>query len=200
MPLMEIVIASTNLHKVRELREMFKSQFDIEVLSLLDFPDYSSPKSLPQDFKANSTTKASHAAQALNRWVLADDSGLVIPALQSDPKSPTRYEGTKDTTPANRAELLEKMQAYTHLKRAAYYICSLALAGPQGLKKTVTAQCEGLILTQERGNRGFGFDTLFIKHDYDKSFGELDETSINRISHRRKAFDKMLPTLESLFK
>ena len=69
---------------------------------------------------------------------------------------------------------------------------------PQGVKKTGRGTCEGKILSQEKGGGGFGYDPLFVKHEYSKSFAELEESVKNRISHRRKAFDKILPSIESL--
>lgn len=196
---MDLVIASSNLHKVRELREMFKQSLNKEPLSLHDFPSYLPVDDPQKEFRENASLKAVHAASALGLWVIADDSGLVIPALQpGDKKTVKRYQGSKETASENRRELLEKMQGLTHLERSAYFICCLAIAAPDGFKKGASAMCEGMILNSERGNGGFGFDGLFAKHDYDKSFGELDEALKNRISHRRKAFDKLLPFLESL--
>ncbi|HLB52283.1 MAG TPA: non-canonical purine NTP pyrophosphatase, partial [Chlamydiales bacterium] len=80
----------------------------------------------------------------------------------------------------------------------AYFECAIALASPQGLQKVTSGTCEGTLQIKERGGGGFGYDPLFIKHGYSKTFAELDEATKNRISHRRKALDKMLLQLETL--
>ena len=109
-----------------------------------------------------------------------------------------RYSGEDATDAENRKKLLEEMNGKRELERSAYYECSLALAGPDGMKKTVRGICEGIIIEDERGRNGFGYDSLFMKHDYDKTFAELEESVKNRISHRMKAVEKILPTLETL--
>ena len=88
------------------------------------------------------------------------------------------------------------MERLVDLERAAYYECCLALVSPDGYERCFSGICEGQILTEERGRHGFGYDSLFQKHDYEKSFGEIDESTKNRISHRRKAFDKLVTALE----
>jgi XTP/dITP diphosphohydrolase len=82
--------------------------------------------------------------------------------------------------------------------RQGYFECWLAIATPHGLKKCVRGVCEGNILTEEKGGKGFGYDSLFVKYEYGKTFSELEENVKNRISHRRKALDKLHLLLESL--
>jgi XTP/dITP diphosphohydrolase len=82
--------------------------------------------------------------------------------------------------------------------RQAFFECSIALASPEGLKKCVKGTCEGTLLSTDRGGSGFGYDPLFIKHGYNKTFAEIGESVKNRISHRRKALDKILLSLESI--
>lgn len=196
---MEIVIASGNLHKIREFRDMLKHLKHIEILSLKHFPNYIAPEEDKLTFKENAIIKAEHAAKTLNKWVLADDSGLVVPAINGEPGVfSRRYAGSQATAAENRKKLLERMQGLKDDSRTAYFECCLALASPAGLKKSVTGTCEGFIIEHERGSQGFGYDSLFIKNDYDKTFGELDEATKNRISHRRKAFEKIALTLEVL--
>lgn len=199
---MELIIASHNVHKIRELRDMLKSYKALknwDVLSLLNFPEYKSPPENGVSFKENSEKKAFSAAQALGKWVLADDSGLVVPALKDEPGIySARYAGDNATDAENRQKLLLKMQGLQDIERTAYFECWLSLASPQGVKKSVSGKCEGIILEEERGRNGFGYDPLFVKYDYDKTFAELDELTKNKISHRRKAIEKMAPTLETL--
>ncbi|MES2345813.1 MAG: XTP/dITP diphosphatase [Chlamydiota bacterium] len=196
---MELVIASGNLHKIREFRAILKSVCNFKVLSLLDFPHYSLPEETEKTFEGNAILKAVHAASHLKSWVIADDSGLVVPALQGAPGVySARYAGNEATDAENRRKLLHEMRNLKDDERNAYFSCSIAIAAPDGLKKSVTATCEGIVLKEERGGHGFGYDPLFIKHDYSKTFAELDEDTKNRISHRRKALDKLLPFLETI--
>lgn len=195
----ELVIASTNMHKVREFRTMLKPLGRFDLLSLADFPQYVPPEEVGKTFEENATLKAVHAAKELNRWVLADDSGLVVPALNGAPGVfSARYAGNDATDLENRKKLLEEMQHLMDEDRQAFFECSIALASPAGVKKCVKGTCEGVLLTKDRGGAGFGYDPLFIKHGYSKTFAELGESVKNRVSHRRKALDKIISSFESL--
>ncbi len=196
---MQIVIASHNVHKLREFRAILKPLAGLDVLSLIDFPDYRLPPETGATFEENATLKAVDAARHLGKWVIADDSGLVVPSLQGAPGVfSARYAGPDATDAENRKKLLLDMQHLSEPLRQAYFECWIALASPQGLKKIVRGICEGMILDRERGSQGFGYDPIFIKHEYGKTFAEMDESTKNRVSHRRKAFDRILPTLETL--
>lgn len=196
---MEIVLASTNVHKIRELRDMLKAFSHIDILSLTHFPQYQPPDEIGTTFKEIAIAKAEHAAKHLNKWVLAEDSGLVVPALKGVPGIYSRrYAGSDATDAENRQKLLEAMRHLTDSGRSAYYECCIAIANPQGLKKCVTGICEGSILPIERGRNGFGYDSLFVKNDYEKTFAEVDENTKNRISHRRKAIERLMTFLETL--
>jgi XTP/dITP diphosphohydrolase len=195
----EIVLASSNLHKIREMRDMLKAFPHLDLLSLHQFPSYTAIEETGQTFQENAILKAEHAAKHLHKWVLADDSGLVVPALQGKPGIYSRrYSGPHASDVDNRKKLLKEMDYLQQVERSAYYECSLAIANPDGLKKCVTGICEGYIAYEERGQHGFGYDSLFIKHDYEKTFGELDEATKNRVSHRRKAFERLASFLENL--
>lgn len=196
---MELVIASHNVHKIREFRDMLKQLKNVDVLSLLDFPHYSLPEETGTTFKENAILKAVDAAVVLNKWVLADDSGLVVPSLNGDPGVKSRrYAGFDATDSENRQKLLANLENLDDSKRSCYFECCLALASPEGLQKQVSGTCEGTIAREARGRNGFGYDSLFIKSEYDKTFAELEENVKNRISHRRKAFEKLMPSLETL--
>ncbi len=196
-----LVIASSNLHKVREIKEILKERLSLDLMSLKDFPNYKPPEETGNTFKENAILKATHAAKALRQWTLADDSGLVVPALGGEPGVfSARFAGKDASDADNRAKLLSKMQHLQDADRYAYFERCFALAEPSGaLKKAFCATCEGSILPQERGGGGFGYDSLFVKHDYNKTFAELESNLKNKISHRRKALDKMLPSLEEIF-
>lgn len=184
---------------MREFREMLSSIEGLDLISLMNFPDYKPPEEMSKTFEDNAALKAIHAAKELNKWVLADDSGLVVPSLKGEPGIISRrYAGDEATDAENRKKLLKELEGMEDLQRSAYFHCSIALANPEGLQKAVTGYCEGHIIDSEKGSNGFGYDSLFVRHDYDKTFAELEESTKNRISHRRKAIEKMLSTIEAM--
>lgn len=196
---MELVIASKNVHKIREFRTMLKPLSALDVYSLLDFPNYTPPPETGTSFEENATIKAEHAAAHLGKTVIADDSGIVIPALDGQPGIySARYAGEKASDKENRHKLLREMAHLKETERAAYYECCIVIATPDRQKKVAHGFCEGEILLAERGSLGFGYDSLFRKNDYSKTFAEINEETKNRISHRRRAIEKALPYLESL--
>lgn len=196
---MELVIASRNVHKIREFRAILKKTSTFDLLSLIDFGDYTSPEETGATFEENAILKAVHAAKTLDRWVIADDSGLVVPALKGAPGVRSRrYAGENATDMENRRKLLSEMAHLQDPDRQAYLECWIAIASPAGLKKTGKGISEGTIIDQERGRFGFGYDAIFVKHEYGKTFAELGEETKNRVSHRRKAIDKLQPVLESI--
>ena len=170
-----------------------------DLLTLIDFPNYIAPEEGSTSFEENAIVKALHAAKALNKHVIADDSGLVIPALEGAPGViSARYAGEGSTDKDNRKKLLKEMQGLDETSRQGYFECWIAIASPHGLIKSAKGISEGLITEIERGSKGFGYDPIFIKHEYNKTFAELDEETKNRISHRRKALDKLIPVLECI--
>lgn len=199
---MELVFASQNVHEIRELRDMLKAIPHLELLTLHHFPHYAPVDGHGTTFQDNAVAKAEHAAQHLNKWVIAEDSGLVVPALQGAPGIfSSCYAGLDATEVENRRKLLTQMKHLLNIDRAAYYECTIALASPTGVvKKCATGICEGMISTEERGRHGFAYDPVFIKNDYEKTFGEIDESIKNRISHRRKAFERLMVFLANLGK
>ena len=197
--MMKLVIATTNLHKIREIRAILKPLYNFDFLTLQDFPNYQQPEETGSSFEENAFLKATHAASAIKEWVLSDDSGLVVPALNNEPGVySARYAGDQATDKDNRLKLLQKLEKVDESERIGYYVCALALASPDGIQKQVKGICEGTLIMTPRGGGGFGYDPLFQKYDYSKTFAELDEETKNRISHRRKALDKLLPTLDLL--
>lgn len=196
---MKILLASHNVHKLREFREMFKMSKGLDLYSLLDFPNYKAPEETGETFMDNAILKATHASKELNMLAIADDSGLVVPKINNLPGVKSHRFACEDPTDQeNRTKLLDMMKGLDGDDRSAYFECAIAVAKPEGLHKTVHATVEGFITTEEKGRSGFGYDSLFIKHDYDKTFAELDEATKNRVSHRRKAFEKLLLVLESM--
>ncbi|MFN0065490.1 MAG: RdgB/HAM1 family non-canonical purine NTP pyrophosphatase [Chlamydiales bacterium] len=195
---MDILLATTNAHKVREIRALLKPFKRFDLYTLRDFPHYKPPAENGSSFAEIAAKKAMHAAQTLLIHALADDSGLVVPALGNAPGiNSARYakEGASDKE--NRKKLLQEMEELKGIRRDAYFECCIAFASPQKLIRSVCGIAEGSIITEERGGDGFGYDSLFVKHDYNQTFAELGERIKNQISHRGKALQKMLIVLES---
>lgn len=198
---MDLVLATQNGYKIREMRTFLKTLKGFDLFSLLDFPDYLPPPEDGTTFEENARVKALHAAQALGKWTLADDSGLVVPALNGAPGIySARYSGEHASDKDNRKKLLKEMENLSGERRFAYFECCLVLASPEEVQKIVTGHCEGMVTEEERGGNGFGYDALFIKHDYNQTFAELGEIVKNQISHRAKALEKMRFPLERLSK
>lgn len=197
---MEIILATTNFHKYREFRELFRSLPHLELISLHQFSQYQPPEETGSSIKDNAILKAEHAAKELNRWAIADDTGLFISVLKGEPGVHTaRYAGVHASAHDNCKKVLNKLVSFEAVEdRSAYIECCLAISSPQGLQKYVEGKCEGYIADVQRGRNGGGYDPIFIKHDYEKTFAELDESTKNRISHRRKAFDRLTVYLENL--
>ncbi len=193
MNLDRLLIASTNGHKIREIRSALSHLKTCDIYSLLDFPDFVPPVEDGETFEANAKLKAVKAATELNMWVIADDSGLVVPALQGAPGVySARYAGENATDKENRKKLLAEMASLENGLRSAFFECCLVLARPDGsIKKCAKGICEGIIVERERGGSGFGYDPLFVKHEYNQTFAELGETLKNQISHRAKALSKL---------
>lgn len=196
---MKLILATSNLHKILELKAILKPYLKgVDLLSLRDFPEYQVPEETGKTFVENAEVKAFHAAKTLGQLVIADDSGLVIPSLDGEPGVYSRrYAGEEATDKENREKLIANLQEKSEDERSGYYECALCFASPDKIVKTTTGHCEGTITLEPRGRGGFGYDSIFIKYDYNKTLAELDEDTKNRISHRRKAVDKMLLTLEA---
>lgn len=197
---MELVIASCNSQKVLELRTILKELVpELQVLSLFDFPAYKQIDAKTSSFEENAKEKALHAAKALQKVCLSDDSGIVVPSLGKIGSTlQRRYQSEKNSAVIETKKLLHDMQSLKDVERHAYLECAIAVASPDEIKKVVSARSEGVVAEQERGKLAFEFDTIFIKCDYGKTIGELPRGVRERISHRRKAIQQLLPTLEQL--
>ncbi|XJS11484.1 XTP/dITP diphosphatase [Aerococcaceae bacterium WGS1372] len=188
---MKIIIASHNKGKVNEFNEMFK-ELNIEVVSLIDYPEIDEVEETGDTFEANARLKAETIAEQLGQMTLADDSGLVVPALNGEPGIySARYAGEDKDDRANNQKLLEKMKSLRGKERQAYFNSTLVLAYPNHESLVVEGRVDGVILDEERGHDGFGYDPLFYYPPLEKSFGELTLEAKNNISHRSRAMDEL---------
>lgn len=197
---MDLVIATTDLHKVRKFRFMLREYAGVDILSLRDFSSYTPCSEVGKGLEENAKLTALHIAKQLNKVVLACESALVVPSLNGEPGNlSSSYAGDNKNDADNRLKLISKLKALSEEKRVGFLECSIAIATPEGVKKTASGTVEGQLLLEPKGS-GYEYDPLFLKYDYSKTFGELDEETLCRISHIRKALDKLEIVLDSLLK
>ena len=144
-------------------------------------------------FAQNAIIKAEAVAKATGLPALADDSGLSVYALDGAPGvRSARYAGDHGDDGANNLLLLKNMEGITD--RRCKFVCAMALAMPGEKTRVVEGECEGMLLTQARGESGFGYDPLFLYADR-QTFAEMREAEKNRVSHRALAAQRMLSVL-----
>lgn len=186
-----IVIATGNPGKAREFRAIFEPK-GITVKTLADFPAVPAIAETGTTFTANAQLKATTVAQATQLPVLADDSGLMVDALNGEPGIySARYAGDHDDE-KNKAKLLAKLAGVPQAQRGAGFHTSLVLVKPNGKTLITTGEVRGEILTAPRGNDGFGYDPLFYVPSEKQTFAEMPLARKNQISHRAKATAAML--------
>lgn len=188
---MKLIIATKNKHKVEELRVMLGSM-GFEVVSLFDYPAIKDIEENGKTFRENALIKARSVHKITGNWVLADDSGLVVDALNGEPGIySSRYAGKEKDYPANNQKLLEKMKDVKDGRRGAAFVCTMALIDPEGKERVVEGRCEGVIARTLSGAKGFGYDPLFYVPDKGRTMAELDMAEKNAISHRGRALAKL---------
>jgi len=163
-----LVIASGNPGKITEIQELLAG-FPIEIKSLNDFGPIPEVQEDGETFDENAYKKASFASKILGIPALADDSGLVVEALDGAPGVlSARYAGENATDEQRVAKLLKEMQG--QINRNAAFVCVLSIAVPSGPALTYEARCEGLIAEQPAGQNGFGYDPIFFYPPLNKTF------------------------------
>ncbi len=194
-----VVIASHNPGKVREIAELLQP-LGLEVVSAgeLGLPE---PVEDGETFEENAVIKARAAASGSGLVALADDSGLCVEALGGQPGiHSARWGGPeKDFAAAMRKveEALRAAGADTPPRRKAHFACVLALAWPDGMAETFRGEVHGWLTWPPRGERGFGYDPIFIPEGHDITFGEMEPARKHAMSHRARAFARLLETLRA---
>lgn len=187
---MTLVLATGNKHKVREVREIL----DPEGISVIGADEAGGMPEVEEDrptFAENAAKKATESARALNKTVLADDSGLAVDALNGDPGVySARYAGEHGNHPANIDKVLQELNGVEN--RRARFVCVLAVATPDGRVETVEGQVLGRIAQSPQGTGGFGYDPIFIPDGYEKTFAQLPAETKNKLSHRGDALRKLI--------
>jgi XTP/dITP diphosphohydrolase len=188
--MIEIVIATKNDKKLRELRRYLKSvrAHVISLKSLVHAPGIKEDKNT---FKGNAVKKAVTISRYTKGVVLADDSGLCVDVLGGQPgvKS-ARFAGRNKKDHANNTKLLKMMRMVPSGKRRARFVCAIAIADKGKVVKIIEEYCNGRIADFIRGKHGFGYDPLFLIPKYKRTFGEMGLKVKDKMSHRSKALKK----------
>jgi XTP/dITP diphosphohydrolase len=207
-PTVEILIATSNAGKIREIQEALQS-LPLKFRYLNEFPDVLVVDEAGQTYEENAVLKAVGYANQTGLCALADDSGLEVDVLEGKPGVFSARFGGEHASDRDRVDkLLSALSLPTIQERTARFVCCMALAGwqlkdtrrrrtPEPQLLTLTkARCEGVIAPIARGRNGFGFDPVFVPDGYQQTFAELPDAVKGKISHRAKALLLMRTFLE----
>ncbi|HEX4080528.1 MAG TPA: RdgB/HAM1 family non-canonical purine NTP pyrophosphatase [Rhizomicrobium sp.] len=192
-----LVIASHNPGKVREIRELLSTfSFSVKGAAELGLPE---PEETGRSFSENAALKARAAAEATGVLALADDSGLVVSALEGAPGIySARWAGQEKDFAAAMARVERELKEIRADDYSARFVCALALAEPGRRPETFEGEVQGRLVFPPRGTRGFGYDPIFIAEGMDETFGEIDPVLKHSISHRARALAKLKSQLEDI--
>ena len=191
----KLVIATHNAGKLREIRALL-APLGIECVGAeeLDLPE---PDETGVTFVDNAELKARQAADLSGLPALADDSGLSVDALHGNPgiysaRWAEDGEGERDFGRAMERVWREVEAAGPDTGHDAHFVCVLSLASPDGTVESFEGRCDGTLVWPPRGDKGFGYDPMFVKSGMERTFAEIDQDEKHRISHRANAFAKLL--------
>ncbi len=189
----ELVIASNNKHKIKEIRSILGNAFD-KIYSLGDLQINCDPEENGETFYDNALIKAEAIARCTDKTVLADDTGLCVHALGGQPGvHSARYAGNHDHK-ENRKKLLDELRGKPD--RSAHFETVVVLRTPDGKIFRAEGRVDGRILEHEDGSNGFGYDTLFMCDELGKSFGSATDEEKNSVSHRARALKNLMENKE----
>ena len=193
---MKIIFATKNRGKFRELKNLFdKNKINAELISLNDLKEEISIKETGKTFLENALIKAKTVFKTFNLPVIADDSGLIVKELKDKPGIySARYAGKNADDNANNNKLLRELQGVAN--REAYFECALAYIDKNGKRFVAEERCYGEIIDSPKGENGFGYDPIFFLKEFGKTMAEIDLETKNKISHRGKAFRKLINFLK----
>jgi len=196
---MRVFLASSNPEKLREYREL-AGDAALELELLPNFRDIPLFEEAAPTFAENSAAKALYYSKFSEETVLADDSGLVVPALGGAPGVfSARYAGLHATDADRIQKLLHEMADKKGEERRAYFVCVTSLARQGRAMAVVSDRCDGVIATQPKGDRGFGYDPVFYFESLGQTYAELSPAEKHLYSHRGKAFRRILYVLSPAF-
>ena len=193
---MTLVLATRNTGKISEIKALLPG---VRVAPAASFTGCPTPEETGRTFEENALIKARAVSRYTGRTALADDSGLEVDALDGAPGvHSARYAGRDATDQDNIRRLLDALDGISDADRTARFRCVVAVVVPDGRTWTAEGACEGRILQAPQGDAGFGYDPLFVPAGYENTFGELDATVKNRISHRALALRRITDVLKTL--
>jgi XTP/dITP diphosphohydrolase len=184
-----LVIASHNAGKLREIAELV-APFGVDAVSAasLGLPE---PEETGTTFQANAELKALAAAEGVGLPALADDSGLVVPALDGAPGiHSARWAGPERDFARAMARVQEELGESAD--RSANFVCALTLAWPDGHRESFEGRVDGTLVSPPRGDRGFGYDPIFLPQGESVTFGEMEPARKHAMSHRARAFARLV--------
>lgn len=187
----ELVVATNNEHKLKEIRNILK---DYKILSLKDINFCNSILEDENTFEGNSLKKANIVSKYCSKNTIADDSGLCISLLNGEPGVFSARYSNEGTDDANIEKVLKKLNGK---ESSAKFISAITIVFTNGNHETFIGECKGKIILEKKGKYGFGYDPIFFVEKYKKTFAEMKDIEKNEISHRRKALDKLKQYLEN---
>ena len=194
-----LVLGTGNLKKGEELIDLL-SPCRIELATLSQYPGAPEVEEVGRTFAENAAIKAAEIACALDEWVLGEDSGLAVSALDGRPGIfSARYSGEHATDQKNNEKLIQEMESLQDSDRDAYYVCSMAVSDPKGqVVLTAEGVCHGRITRHPHGDQGFGYDPFFLIQEYHQTFAELGLRVKHHLSHRARAVRQLIPKITAL--
>ena len=188
-----LIVATRNAHKTGEIRAMIGERF--EVLDATHFPECPLIEETGTTFLENARLKAEGISRLVSGWVLSDDSGLEVDALDGAPGVwSSSFGGEEGNHARNNQRLIDEMAGKSD--RRARFRCTMVLAREGREQANFSGTVEGRIIASPRGAQGFGYDPLFIPDGYEETFAELGEYIKNTLSHRSRALAKVIAYLE----
>lgn len=193
LPGTTLVAATHNPGKAKELVALLDGRFEILAAGSLGLPE---PDETESTFTGNALLKARHAARQSGQIAIADDSGLSVAALEGSPGIfSARWAGPSKDFAAAMAKVEERIIETGSQDRSAWFTSALAVAWPDGPAVVVEGRVDGQLVFPGRGDRGFGYDPIFVPDGYSLTFGEMDPAEKDALSHRARAFEKLKAAL-----
>ena len=197
-----LLVATTNPDKLREIRAIL-GRLPVEILTLQDLDPVPEPEETGTTFADNARLKARYYDRALDRtegerpFTVAEDSGLVIDALEGAPGvHSARFLGPDASYPERFAEIDRRLEAVPAAKRRARFICALTVVRRSEIVFETTGTVEGEVAESPKGTRGFGYDPIFYYPPYGRTLGEVTDDEKRRVAHRGEAFRRLAMWLE----
>jgi len=192
----ELIVATRNGGKLKEIQSLLSGIVE-KVHSAADFADFPETIEDGTTFEENALKKAREALAFTGLAALADDSGLMVDALDGRPGVySARFAGEGAGDAANNLRLLEELSQVPEGQRQAAFVCVLAFVTPDGVEQVFSGKVTGRILINQQGEGGFGYDPLFLVDGFDRTMAELELQEKNRISHRGQALQQFRNYLE----